>query len=85
MSVLLASLPAPSCIRSLPCLPAALSLAPQLRHLDVSMGRLTELPAAVARLPCLGTLLAMDNELSGMPEGPYPALEKLDLRYSVLR
>jgi hypothetical protein len=49
------------------------------------MGRLTELPPAVARLPAMGTLLAMDNELRDVPAGPYPVLEKLDLRYCLFR
>ena len=51
----------------------------------MSTSGLTELPQAVAHLPRLATLLVAGNELTTVPAGPYPALEKLDLRNNGFR
>lgn len=59
----------------------ALGRLPCLAHLDLRQTRLVELPAAVAALPALRTLLLRSNELTALPEGRYlSSLERLELR-----
>ena len=57
----------------------------QLTRLDISQSGLSSLPEAVAHLPALALLLAMVNEVEELPVGPYPALQKLDLRSNHFR
>lgn len=58
----------------------ALGRLPRLAHLDLRQCGLVDLPAPVAALPALRTLLLCSNDLRALPDGAYlSSLERLDL------